>query len=322
MNDDQLFHYFRPGSRQVRDERFEQWIDTINQACGSFHADARSGRFEGGIQPRESGGLRLSVVEAAHTRLYRNDRDVCASDDQKFFAVLQLHGRSGVEQLGNMVALGPGDIVLIDAAYPCSVTFDDHAKQISLILPRTVVERNVRSGSLQCGRRIAAASPIAAMTRGLLQEIANQPGAELSHLEGEATLDALVSLLRTVVDPDQNQDRERMLRQAMDYIDRHLQSEHLTPESVARSIGCSLRGLYRVFSKHGLNVAQYIRNRRLDACAASLRTMPTGPKLSALCYEWGFPNSSHFSRAFKLRFGVSPSQYLQLHAQTRRGAVN
>lgn len=71
----------------------------------------------------------------------------------------------------------------------------------------------------------------------------------------------------------------------------------------------SLRGLYRMFARRQLVVAQYIRNRRLDFCAEALRHAGSELKLSALGYAWGFSDSSYFSTAFKARFGVSPGEY-------------
>ncbi|WP_256345255.1 helix-turn-helix domain-containing protein, partial [Pseudomonas sp. F1002] len=53
----------------------------------------------------------------------------------------------------------------------------------------------------------------------------------------------------------------------------------------------------------------YIKHRRLDFCAETLRHSPAEQKLSALCYAWGFSDSSYFSSAFKSRFGVSPGEY-------------
>jgi AraC family transcriptional activator of tynA and feaB len=69
-----------------------------------------------------------------------------------------------------------------------------------------------------------------------------------------------------------------------------------------------------MFAKKGLVVAQYIKNRRLDFCAETLRNAQFEQKLSALGYAWGFSDSSYFSTAFKGRFGVSPGEYRKRYA--------
>jgi AraC family transcriptional activator of tynA and feaB len=69
-----------------------------------------------------------------------------------------------------------------------------------------------------------------------------------------------------------------------------------------------------MFAKKGLVVARYIKNRRLDLCAESLRQSGKEQKLSVLGYSWGFSDSSYFSTAFKSRFGIAPGEYRKLHA--------
>ena len=78
---------------------------------------------------------------------------------------------------------------------------------------------------------------------------------------------------------------------------------------MAAELGVSLRSLYRLFARRGLVVAQYIRNRRLDLCAQALRSAAGQEKLAGVGLDWGFADHSHFSTAFKQRFGMSPSEY-------------
>ena len=78
-----------------------------------------------------------------------------------------------------------------------------------------------------------------------------------------------------------------------------------------------LAGLVQIifgWLRMGLLVARYIKNRRLDLCAESLRQSRAEQKLSALGYSWGFSDSSYFSTAFKSRFGISPGEYRKQYA--------
>ena len=127
----------------------------------------------------------------------------------------------------------------------------------------------------------------------------------------EAALEAMVCLLRP---PFQQRDevlprKERQFRHVLSLIDDHIQSEALRPEWIASESGMSVRSLYRMFAGKGLVVAQYIKNRRLDLCAQALRSISDDEKLAGIGYSWGFTDHSHFSTAFKQRFGVSPGEY-------------
>ncbi|SDU97304.1 transcriptional regulator FeaR [Pseudomonas sihuiensis] len=289
--------------------RFDGWLHDVNQVCGHFDAQCLGEGFSGSIREHQTGALRLSFVDITQARLFRSSKEIAQSDCKHFYLVSQLAGRAGMEQAGNCVEMQPGDITLIDSSVPNNFLYEDSSRQISLILPRHLLEQSRRFTEVHCAQRIPASAPMAAMANRLILE-STQQGA-LSVSESEATLEALVSLLRPVLCasdsvPDAH---ERLFRKTLRFIDEHICSEELCPEAIAREVGVSMRGLYRMFAKKGLVVAQYIKNRRLDFCAETLRQAGSEQKLSALGYEWGFTDSSYFSTAFKARFGVSPSDY-------------
>lgn len=308
MNDSSAFVV---GSFQDPHVFFEEWITRINQACGAFSGTMLGNTFVGGLDACQVGAVQLSVVDATQTRLYRTQKDVGRSDDQKYFAVLQLRGQAALEQGDQRAHLVKGDITILDAARPCSVMLGDQSRQISLILPRQMVERNMRQARVACAHRIPATSTLAIIAGRLLLAASRQSRMDIGQQESEAILDALITLLKPAIGLADAQDdtHERMFRKACDFIELHLVSEDLSPEWIAQSIGVSVRSLYRVFSQQGLVVAQYIKHRRLDLCAEALRHPSGSEKLSSLGYSWGFADSSHFSSAFKARFGMPPGEY-------------
>lgn len=273
--------------------------------------------FSGSLKAYESSAVRASLVEASDgTQLLRTSEDVRKDGSDKFFAVLQLRGRCGIAQRDAQALLLPGDITLVDAAQPFDVQFITTARQVSLIVPRQALERNLRAMRVHCARRIPASSAVAGLVRHLMLATLGQIHAGLGRSEGEAALDAMVHLLRPAIDQAQegeHPDGGGRLQRALDFIERHIDAEELGPEAIARGIGISVRGLYRLFAAQGLAVGQYIRNRRLDLCAETLRSATCPQKLAAVAYSWGFADPSHFSTAFKARFGVSPGQYRRQH---------
>jgi AraC family transcriptional activator of tynA and feaB len=297
-----------------RCDGFDRWIHQINQICGAFNGQTLGAGFSGQIREHRNGALKLSFVDACQARLYRTPAQVAAGEGGKYFAVFQLDGTAGMAQDDNKVLLCAGDITLIDASRPSEFTYSENSRQLSLILPSPLIEQSLRFNQVQCGHRIAATSPIAMLSHRLILDAAQQN--TLSLAESEATLEAIVSLLRPAISQteDSNDLHERIFRKTLECIDTHIRSEELCPEWLAREVGMSVRGLYRIFAKKGLVVAKYIKNRRLDLCAQSLRQSCTEEKLSVLGYSWGFSDSSYFSTAFKSRFGVSPGEYRKTRA--------
>lgn len=289
--------------------RFDEWLYDVNQACGHFDAQCLGEGFSGSIREHQTGALKLSFVDITQARLFRSSKEVSQSEGKHFYLVCQLAGRASMEQASNCIEMKPGDLTLIDSSVPNNFLYEDSSRQISLILPRYLLEQSRRFSEVHCAQRIPASTPMAAMANRLILDSTLQDALSVS--ESEGILEALVSLLRPALSAGETvlDTHEKLFRKTVRFIDEHICSEELCPESIAREVGVSTRGLYRMFAKKGLVVAQYIKSRRLDFCAESLRKANSEQKLSALGYEWGFSDSSYFSTAFKARFGVSPSEY-------------
>lgn len=288
---------------------FEEWRNRINQACGSFVANPLGAGFSGAVRSFRTGALNMSIVDAAQAQLCRGDQEVERNNSDHYYAGFQLQGSARMQQGRSSVTLMPGDIILIDSSQPSNFLYGEHSRQLSLILPRQQVEQSLGYAEDLGGQCISASSPLAALATRLIVESSCQDC--MNHEESEAALGAVISLIRpglSVADPRLDA-RDRIFKKALGYIERNIRSEELCPELLAREVGVSVRGLYRIFAEKGFGVGTHIRNRRLDLCAESLRGSRKGQKLSALAYIWGFSDPSHFCNAFKGRFGVTPGEY-------------
>ncbi|WP_434670875.1 transcriptional regulator FeaR [Klebsiella sp. B345] len=288
---------------------YQRWLAKINQVCGHFAARPLEGNFHGEIDASYAGNLKVSTVTACGVNLFRTRNEIKRSNDDWFYTVFQLAGQAAIEQDDRQVMLEAGDITLIDASRPCSIFWQQTSRQASLLLPRQLIEHQLRGSEISIASRLQKSLPMVQLSQRLLQESMNSP--ELSDSESEAALEAIVCLLRPMLHQQEVQPsrREKQFQRIIELIDASIQAEHLRPEWLANETGMSLRSLYRLFADKGLVVAQYIKNRRLDLCARALRSAHDDEKLAGIGYNWGFSDHSHFSTAFKQRFGVSPGEY-------------
>ena len=91
---------------------------------------------------------------------------------------------------------------------------------------------------------------------------------------------------------------------------------NLPLEAFARMCQRSLSTFKREFSQHyGVTPARWLIARRLDCAAQMLRT--TEMSVTEIAFECGFEELSHFSRAFKAKFGRPPTR--SRGQDTRRG---
>jgi len=101
--------------------------------------------------------------------------------------------------------------------------------------------------------------------------------------------------------------RATLRERAQAYIGRHIREADLSVEKIATALNCSKRYLHLVFNAGEETVSEYVWRQRLEGCRAELGDPAFRLTLTEVAYAWGFNSSAHFSRAFKERFGVSPS---------------
>jgi AraC-like DNA-binding protein len=121
----------------------------------------------------------------------------------------------------------------------------------------------------------------------------------------EVVFDTVSYLVGTGCETDQASYVGLMTR-ARRFIQSHLASEDLTPDTLSRELAISRTRLYELFESSG-GVLKYIRERRLLAAHAMLADISESRKIADVAETFGFDSAANFSRAFTQRFGYSPS---------------
>lgn len=89
-------------------------------------------------------------------------------------------------------------------------------------------------------------------------------------------------------------------------------TEDITLVSVAKELAVSPQYLSSVFKLNiGMNFSEYLRNLRLDYACRLLENSESS--VTEICFKVGWGNYSHFSRIFKLIYGMSPKKYRKKH---------
>ncbi len=225
-----------------------------------------------------------------------------------------LAGSGGVEADGRVRGLEPGDIGILDLARPAICDMPAF-QRLFLIVPRDRLAALLAQGSPH-GLVIPARSPLCCLLRTHVQMMAQLAGRATAG-EAEDMLDAGILLLERAVRSlgDLPADPKTALRATcrlavMDYIDANLTDQQLSPERLAGIFRMSRATLYRLFEDEG-GVAALIQSHRLDRCFLELaRSGGRGRVLGVgeVAYTHGFGSEAHFSRIFRRRFGISPSE--------------
>jgi AraC-like DNA-binding protein len=98
--------------------------------------------------------------------------------------------------------------------------------------------------------------------------------------------------------------------QILDYIESHLGDGDLSPTRIAAALRMTPRNLHDLFASEGETVARYILRRRLEESVRALSCVPPRQRtLTEIALDLGFGSVTHFGRAFRRCYGMTPSEY-------------
>ena len=118
----------------------------------------------------------------------------------------------------------------------------------------------------------------------------------------------LLCMSRLVRQHDENGNRsEGIIRKAILYVEDHY-SEPIGVEDIAAHVGLDRTYLYRIFQRHlSCSPGTFLLNYRLERAAEHLSD--SSLSISEIGLFVGFYDASHFYKAFRAKYGMTPKQY-------------
>jgi AraC-like DNA-binding protein len=290
------------------------WREVFGQQAVRLDIEARAiDEFEAQAIIRAVQGLRSTSFASAPARLERREKTIRDGDD----AVVLLFPRKGnlhAAQRGREVILRPGDATLLLHGEPSAVT---HAKIRfqGLIVPRAAI------AALVANLEDLAMRPVPRSNRAL-QLLASYVKA--THTNREIEQPELRNLLAThVVDliamvigatregaalaEERGVTAARLTAVKADIIE-HLSREELTITAVAQRHGATPRSIQRLFELEGSTFSAFRLEQRLVRASRMLRDQRYATStIASVAFAVGFGDLSYFHRAFRRRFGKTPS---------------
>lgn len=271
-------------------------------------------RFNATLQSCKIGRTNLSRVKTTAARYQRTSANIRTSDHGEYLLTLLTQGRLDFEQHDRTAKLGAGDLCLFDTAQPYHVNCSDGYEAIHLKIPRAEFDRRLPTAEKLSAMRVANegryAQLAATMMASTVELVSEDPTQQLA-----GTLLDLVSLAFDESFNELSQDNSRyakIVARAQEAINDNLFDPAFDLALVPAQIGVSSRTLSRAFAQVGLTPARWMWARRLDA-AQDMILSSKSISVSEVAMSCGFNDFSHFSRAFKAKFGVTPSSLLRMH---------
>ncbi|MFD0409516.1 helix-turn-helix domain-containing protein [Kitasatospora sp. NPDC127116] len=239
------------------------------------------------------------------------------------YVALHVHGAASVRRGGVSSVLAPGDLLISATPYPAGLLQDSECRMVRFRVPCFYLD--VRQGDVRrAGGLVARGNKgIGSLAFQFLHALATQARdhrARPDHLLALSASDIVAVLVAELLDrkdPEHPNGAAELLSRIRVHIEQNLADPNLSPGSIARSQHISVRYLHKLFQQDGMTVGQWVRRRRLDACRRELgRPSRRQASVAAVAHRWGFVSHSHFSRAFRDAFGISPREWQAYAART------
>ena len=306
-------------------ERVDYWREMVLRLFADVEIASRTNDgFYGRMQSRFGDGVRFTVVDAASQAVQRRHRQAREQYEDCYFAVLMLSGTQWMEQDGRQAMLGAGDFALYDGSRPHQLTFSRQWGEIILNIPRTTLHALLpgtdRFTAMRVARESALGSVLQSFLGSMAREIHRLDPAQLGTLTGHA-----VGLIATTLADSRGDDgalsrhRGATLTRVKAFVEQHLDDPQLDAARIAAELRLSPRYLNKLFEAEQTSLMRHVWRRRLERCRADLLDAAhAGARVGDIALRWGFNDLSHFSRAFRERFGHSPRDLRRQNAVAAR----
>ncbi|PHP66789.1 hypothetical protein CSC94_11825 [Zhengella mangrovi] len=287
------------------------WTDVVCKTYVRVGCEIdNNSRFRAGVRTVDFGRTRLSRVASTPIRYERTTENIadCGNDD--YLIKLLTAGQARIEQHGRSTLIGPGDLCLFDTARPYKLVFPDTYQAVMLKIPRAELDARLPVAEDVAAMRVAADGRYTRLAATMLSSSTDLMGDEsTSSPRLGANLIDLIALAFDACfnDLQPNDSRySKIVVRAQDMIMQNLFNPDFDIASVPKGIGVSSRTLNRAFAQQNIAPAKWMWGKRLEASRSLLET-GRADSVSDAAMRCGFNDFSHFSRAFKARFGVNAS---------------
>jgi AraC-like DNA-binding protein len=215
-----------------------------------------------------------------------------------------------LRQGGAELILHPGTMSVYDVNRPYS--YEVGGEVLFVKLPRRPLLDRLGTQTPPCASAIEADSGLRQWVSGLVRQAAtleHLPGEHTADCVGDSVIAAVSSLLHATPGAPVAQAAmdAPLLARVCAYIESRIGEPELSPAAIAQAQCLSERSLHRLFAQIGTTPMRWVLQQRLRLSRRALE-QDRQARVTDVAFAYGFNDLSHFSRAFKKAFSLSPGQ--------------
>ncbi|HVZ15249.1 MAG TPA: helix-turn-helix transcriptional regulator [Bauldia sp.] len=258
---------------------------------------------------------RLAVASGSLSPMCNRHTEALVDNDDFILVVIE-RGAAEMRQHGRIVPVGNGEAVLTANGAAGSFAGLTPTRVINFRLDRAIMQEHVARMDDRTGQPIARGNRALELLvgyAGVLDDSRALATPELRravalHLHELAALAVVPENERTGIQRGGGIRAARLHAIKADTL-TNLASHDLTPGAVALRHGITPRYLNLLFEPEGISFSEFVLAQRLaEARRLLLDPRNAARRISAIAYDVGFGDLSHFNRSFRRRFGMTPGE--------------
>jgi AraC-like DNA-binding protein len=298
-------------------DRFPAFCEGIVRRYTALDLDVRDETpFRGSIELQRAGAVDIGLVATTPLDTVRSP-DLVRDGDDGLIVTLCRSGVAYQTQRGYDQTIESGEAVINDCGYAGALNFISDSSFWDLKVPRSLITSLVPHSVQLAGAKFNKDSSALRLLFAYLQgafDVDLAGGGRAVSLYGGHIVDLIALALGAQGAAGELAELGggRVLRRAavLRAIENLLGDPGLSAVAVAFRLGITARYVHLLLEETGRSFTQHVLEKRLERAAALLRDPRWHDcRIGAIALEAGFADLSHFNRAFRRRFGDTPSGF-------------
>jgi AraC-like DNA-binding protein len=297
-----------------KQSRLASWREVVCRTIVNLDIEtSRADDFHSHATVCQLPGLGLVFVDTVAMHM-THSRELIRDDDLSFMAAPTCAWAAS--QLGRDSTCKPGEGMLLNNAEVGSISLTSDARFTSFRVPIAAIEPLVFDVHAAVARPIAADNPALKLLVSYLEGARDTQALvtpELQRLAVTHVYDILAMALGATRDADEiargRGMRAARLHAVKTFVSRNFNRQDLSVGSVAVHLGVTPRYIHMLFENETESFSEFLLAQRLTHVHQALTDQRfAGRSISTIAFDSGFSDLSSFNRAFRRRFGMTPSE--------------
>ena len=296
--------------------RFKRWLETLEeQRLPLEQRQLDVCPFEAKLEVAMLGPLKMTRVSEGPLRSEATPNAIRRMGDDGCISVgFTLAGVTTLQQKDRATTQRPGDLVVIEHQ-PAVLTTSLGNRSLYLHIPRERLESVLGPANRYAALTIGAGLATTTLAMSFFAELSRMhhrlDPVAVARM-GSIGVDLIVASIaeRMAKDVPQSLCGTLIVQRAKAQVEANLCDPSFDPLRLAAAVGVSLSRLQTLFQERDQHVSDWIWQRRLELAAERLDDPAwAAMTIGTLANRCGFGTRTYFSRRFKERFGLAPSEF-------------